>query len=243
MGFQPIFLGGLGPYLIFLIVPMLLGFWAMHRVRSTYAKADKIMASCQLTGAQVAAEIMRAHNITDVRVEPAHGGMLSDHYDPREKVLRLSPQIYQGRSVAALGVAAHEAGHALQDAEHYGPLKLRSAMVPVTQFGGVASNIGIIAGCIALFLIGPKLGMPLLLLGIGGLVIVAFFQLVTLPVEFDASRRAKKLLTSTGLVMPGVEAQNMSSVLDAAALTYIAALVSTLGTIMYYLLLVMGRRD
>ena len=234
----------LSTYLLFLIGPLLLGLWAQYRVRSALAQAKAVPASSGLSGAEVAQEICRAHGINDVRVEPTQG-FLSDHYDPSTKTLRLSPDIYEGRSVAALGIAAHEAGHALQHAEHYGPLVLRNAIVPLATAGSYAANFAIIGGMVMMALIGPKLGMTMLLVGVVGLVLVAFFQLVTLPVEFDASRRAKDILVSTGLVLPGQEATAMCGVLDAAALTYIAALVSTISTILYYLLLISGasRRD
>jgi Zn-dependent membrane protease YugP len=236
--------GGWGLWLLCIVPPLLLGLWAQMRVKSAYARASQVGAASGMSGAEVASEIMRAHGINNVRVEQ-HQGFLSDHYDPRSKVLNLSPDVYNGRSVASLGIAAHEAGHALQDAHGYGPLKLRSAIVPLAQVGGVAANIAIMGGMLFMFLIGPKLGVPMLILGIAGMCCVALFQLITLPVEFDASRRAKDLLTSTGLIAPGEEAKQMNRVLNAAALTYIAALVSTLGTILYYVLILMSaqRRD
>lgn len=234
--------GGFLPFILLIIAPMLLGLYAQFKVKSTFKKASQVMASSGLTGAQVAAEIMKAHGIHNVGVEPSNG-FLSDHYDPRAKMLRLSPDVYNGHSVAALGVAAHEAGHALQDAQGYGPLKLRSAIVPIASFGGTAANVAIMGGCIAMAVIGPKLGTPILLIGILGLCAVAVFQLITLPVEFDASRRAKDLLTSTGLVAPGPETAFMSKTLNAAALTYVAALVATIGTILYYLMIVFMRRE
>ena len=236
--------GGFGPYLLLVIVPMLLGLWAQFRVKSAFGHASKVAASSGLSGAEVAREIMHAHGISNVGVEPSNG-FLSDHYDPKAKMLRLSPDVFNGRSVAALGIAAHEAGHALQDATGYGPLRLRSAIVPLAMVGGQVANFALMAGLFVAALIAPKLGMTMLLAGVAGLFLVAFFQLVTLPVEFDASNRAKKLLTTTGLVAPGEETQEMSSVLNAAALTYVAALVATIGTILYYLLIIFShqRRD
>lgn len=240
--------GGIGlgrflPFVLLIIGPLLLGLYAQFKVKSTFKKASQVMASSGLTGAQVAAEIMKAHGIHNVGVEPSNG-FLSDHYDPRAKMLRLSPDVYNGHSVAALGVAAHEAGHALQDAQGYGPLKLRSAIVPIASFGGTAANIAIMGGCLLMALM-PKagLGVPVLLIGVLGLCAVAVFQLITLPVEFDASRRAKDLLTSTGLVAPGAETAFMSKTLNAAALTYVAALVATIGTIIYYLMIIFMRRE
>lgn len=230
------------PFLLLIIVPLLLGLWAQFRVKSAFAAASRIPASSGLTGAQVAKEILRAFNINDVGIEVSHG-MLSDHYDPKAKMLRLSQDVYNGRSVASAGIAAHEVGHAIQHATNYGPLSLRSAIVPMAVVGSNVANIAIMIGMFMWAIIGPQLGTTVMLVGIVGLCAVALFQLVTLPVEFDASRRAKDLLQSTGLVAAGVEAQAMNRVLNAAALTYVAALVSTLGTILYYVLILMGRRD
>jgi len=236
--------GSMMPFLLLLVVPLLLGLWAQFRVKSAFGRASRIPASSGLTGAQIAREIMRAHNINDVGVEVSHG-MLSDHYDPKAKMLRLSEAVHNGRSVAAAGIAAHEAGHAVQHATNYGPLALRSGLVPLAVVGSNVSNIALLIGVFMWAILGPQLGMTVMLIGIGGLCLVALFQLITLPVEFDASRRAKDLLTSTGLVAPGVEANAMHSVLNAAALTYVAALVATLGTILYYAVMVFGggRRD
>lgn len=232
--------GGLGPFLLLVIVPLLLGLWAQFRVKSAFGRASRLGASSGLSGAEVAREIMKAHGISNVGVEESHG-FLSDHYDPSAKMLRLSRDVFHGRSVAALGIAAHEAGHALQDATGYGPLRLRSGIVPLAKGGTILSQFAIMGGMIALMLAAKHLAMPLLLLGVGGLMLVALFQLVTLPVEFDASRRAKNLLISTGLIAPDEETRQMSSVLNAAALTYVAALVSTIGTILYYLLIIFSR--
>ena len=225
--------------LLLIIVPLLLGLWAQYKVHSALKQAQAIPASCGLSGAEVAQEICRAHGINDVKVEPSQG-FLSDHYDPSSRTLRLSPDIYDGRSVAALGIAAHEAGHALQHAQHYGPLALRNTIVPAAQLGGYAANFAIMGGMLLMAFVAHNLGVTVLLFGVAGLMLVAAFQLITLPVEFDASRRAKDILTSTGLVLPGREATAMSRVLDAAALTYVAALVSTIGTILYYLLIIFG---
>lgn len=230
------------PFLVLVIVPLLLGLWAQFRVRSAFNKASKIPASSGMTGAQVAKEILHAFNIHDVGIEVSHG-MLSDHYDPKAKMLRLSQDVFGGRSVAAAGIAAHEAGHAIQHASNYGPLGLRSFLVPAAVVGSNVANIAIMAGVFMMALMSPRMGATVLLIGILGLCAVALFQLITLPVEFDASRRAKDLLTSTGLVAPGVEAAAMNRVLNAAALTYVAALVATVGTILYYLLILMSRRE
>jgi uncharacterized protein len=235
-------LGGWGPYLLLVIGPLLLGLWAQWRVKSAFSKASQIGASSGMTGAEVAHEICKAYGVTGVGVEQSNG-FLSDHYDPTAKMLRLSPDVYNGRSVAALGIAAHEVGHAIQHAKGYAPLALRSAVVPAAKIGGTAANIAILGGCIAMAIMGPELGTPILLIGIAGLILVAIFQLITLPVEFDASRRAKDILSSTGLVAQGQETRAMSSVLNAAALTYVAALVATVGTIIYYLMIILSRRE
>lgn len=237
--------GGFGWYIMLVIGPVLLGLWAQYRVKSAFGRASQLGASSGMSGAEVAQEICRAYGVTGVKVEPVQG-FLTDHYDPSAKVLRLSPEVYSGRSVAALGIAAHEVGHAIQHAKGYMPLKLRSAVVPAAKFGGAAANIALFAGFILMSLfarsaIGSTFGIPLLLIGIGGLLLVALFQLITLPVEFDASRRAKDILNSTGIISQGQESKEMSAVLNAAALTYVAALVATLGTILYYVLIIMSR--
>jgi uncharacterized protein len=234
--------GTLLPFFVLIIGPLLLGLWAQMRVKSAFARSHGVQASSGLTGAEVASEIMRAHGIQNVGVEVSHG-FLSDHYDPRAKMLRLSQDVYAGRSVAALGIAAHEAGHALQDAHGYGPLRLRSGLVPLAVAGSWMSNLFLMGGVLLWAVIGPQLGQLALLIGIGGLCLVALFQLITLPVEFDASKRAKDLLQTTGIVAPGAEAQAMNSVLNAAALTYVAALVSTIGSILYHLLILFSRRE
>jgi uncharacterized protein len=162
-------------------------------------------------------------------------GFLSDHYDPRSKTLRLSPQVYQSNSLAAIGVAAHEAGHALQDQQNYGPLALRSAMVPSVQIGSWMGPLIFLAG---LFLnMTPLAWAGLILFGA-----TAVFALVTLPVEFDASKRAKQILVSQGVLTPQ-ELGGVNSVLDAAALTYVAAALQAISTLLYYAFLLMGRRD
>jgi Zn-dependent membrane protease YugP len=164
--------------------------------------------------------------------------MLSDHYDPRSKTLRLSEGVYATPSLAAVGVAAHEAGHALQDKTNYGPLALRSAMVPTVQIG---SWLGPIIFLVGLFMAG-MFGTTLAWIGLGIFGATALFAIVTLPVEFDASKRAKQLLVSTGVLAPQ-ELQGVNSVLDAAALTYVAAALQAIMTLLYYASILMGRRD
>lgn len=218
-------------YLLWIAPAMLLGFWAQMKVKSTFAQAQEVPAA--LSGAAAARHILDAAGLNNVGIEQI-GGQLSDHYDPRDKVLRLSGAVYSTRSAAAVGIAAHEAGHALQDAKNYAPLVVRNAAVPVANFGGGFSTLLIFAGIGMLYASMP-LGRPLLLLGIAAFGCVAFFQLVNLPVEFDASARAKRLLIEHGIV-----AQNdmvyVNRVLNAAAWTYVAATLQTLITLAYYLI-------
>jgi Zn-dependent membrane protease YugP len=226
------------PYLILVVVPMLLGLWAQSRVHSAYRRASAIPASSGFTGAQTAEMILKAHGVTGVTVEPV-GGQLTDHYDPRTKVLRLSQPVYAGRSVAALGIAAHEAGHALQDADHYAPLKLRNGIVPLAAVGSRLFMVTIVGAFLALAL-APRLGVILLGIAVVMLLGVVIASVVTLPVEFNASRRARELLTGTGIVSPGPESREMSAVLSAAALTYVAGTVAAIGTLLYYLMMFLG---
>ncbi len=230
-------------YFIILAPAMLLAIWAQWRVKSAYSKASQVPASSGMTGAETARMILEAHDIKDVGVEPSHG-FLSDHYDPKAKMLRLSPDVFQGRSVAALGIAAHEAGHAIQDAKGYAPLKLRNGIVPLAAVG---SNLSMILFMVGMFMAfsGAIFGDYLMYAGIILFSAVVVFQLVNLPVEFDASKRAKDLLQSTHMVAPGGEAKAMNKVLNAAALTYVAATLTAVLTLLYLILRsgLLGSRD
>jgi len=230
-------------YLLFVAPAMLLALWAQWRVRSAYAEASRIRPMSGLSGAQAAHEVMRAGHVRDtVQIEPVQGFM-TDHYDPRQKVLRLSPEVYAGRSLAALGIAAHEAGHAMQDAHHYAPLTIRNGLVPFASFGGGLAWIIIIAGFL-LAQVNHMLGNSLVLLGIGAFSLVVVFQLVNLPVEFDASRRARLALVDGGLITADEDVY-VRKVLNAAALTYVAATLSSVMTLLYFLFrsgLLGGRR-
>jgi Zn-dependent membrane protease YugP len=203
-------------YLAFIAPAMLLAIWAQYRVRSTYTEASKIPAAAGLTGAQAAAEVMRAAGVSGVGIEPVDGE-LSDHYDPRAKVLRLSSGVYGSRSLAALGIAAHEAGHAIQDAHQYSPLVIRNLMVPAASLGSNLSWIIILIGAV-----------------MSSMQLTVAFQLVNLPVEFDASRRARESLVMTGLISQ-TEDREVGKVLNAAALTYVAATLSSVMTLLYFL--------
>ena len=224
-------------YLLFALPALLLGLWAQFRVQSAYGKYSRVRAMSGMTGAQAARRILDTNGLQNVAIERVRG-TLSDHYDPRSKVLRLSDSVYGEPSLAAVGVAAHEAGHALQDKVNYGPLKLRSAMVPTVQIG---SWLGPIIFMVGLFLSGA-FGETIAWIGLVIFAATALFAIVTLPVEFNASKRAKELLVATGVLAPQ-EIKGVDNVLDAAALTYVAAALQAIMTLLYYASLLMGRRD
>jgi Zn-dependent membrane protease YugP len=221
-------------FFIIIILTMLLSVYASFKVSSNYRKYSLVPASSGMTGAEVAQRILDLNGIRDVTIH-ATPGHLSDHYDPSNRRLVLSEENYYGQSVAALGVSAHECGHAIQHKQLYAPLQWRMAAVGITTMAG---NIIPIVGLIG-FYVAPKLAIPILAAAFG---IVMVFQLVTLPVEFDATARAKKILTSTGAVAPGAEFDAMSKVLDAAALTYVAAFLSALAQFLHYAMMLMGQR-
>lgn len=222
-------------YLLFAIPPLLLGLWAQFRVQSAFRQYSKVRIGNGMTGAQMARLILDSNGLQTVAVERVNG-MLSDHYDPRGKVLRLSDSVFGTPSVAAVGVAAHEAGHALQDKLHYGPLRLRSAIVPAVSIG---SWLGPIIFMIGFFMSGAT-GNMIAIVGLLFFGMTAVFALVTLPVEFDASRRAKQQLATIGAISPQ-ELKGVSQVLDAAALTYVAAAVQAIVTMLYYISLLTRR--
>lgn len=210
----------------------LLSLWAGARVKSAFHKYSRVGVASGMTGAQAAMAVARSGGADDVRVE-RHQGFLSDHYDPREKVLRLSPEVYDGRSISSIAVAAHEAGHAIQDVEQYAPLTFRSALVPVCSFGNRFWPFLVFGGL--------AFGMAeLLKVGIVVFSAVVLFQLVTLPVEFDATKRAKAVLAGSGIVRSQEEAQGVSKVLDAAAMTYVAAAVTA---VLQLLVLILRARE
>jgi Zn-dependent membrane protease YugP len=222
-------------YLILALPGLLLGLWAQARVRGTFNKYSKVRTARGMTGADIARYLLDDQGLRDVRIEETQG-FLSDHYDPRTRVLRLSPDVYRAPSVAAAGVAAHEMGHALQHSVGYGPLKIRSAIIPAVQFGSTLAPI--------LFIIGFLLNFTeLAWLGVILFASAVVFSLITLPVEFDASKRAKVLLHNSGVLSPQ-EVKGVDKVLDSAALTYVAAAVAAIGQLLYYVLLLTGgQRD
>jgi len=211
------FFWGFDPTFVIAVPGLLFALWAQWKVQSTYQRMSRVRAANGMTGREMAESILRRNSIDGVQVEEV-GGVLSDHYDPRVRRVRLSPGNFEGRSLASIAVAAHECGHVLQHAEGYAPLAIRSAIAPVAGFAQMLA--------FPLFFIGLifRSGMSLLLMDLGILFFSAalFFQLVTLPVEFNASRRALAQLTSTGAVAPD-EVAGAKKVLDAAAWTYVAA--------------------
>jgi hypothetical protein len=213
-------------YLIATAVGLVLTVWAQFRVKSAFAQFAQVGVRSGMTGAEAAAAVARAGNASGIRIV-RHQGFLSDHYDPRARTLRLSPDVYDGRSVSSIAVAAHEAGHAIQHAVAYPALGFRSALVPIANIGNTLWSLPFIIG---LGLAGGQdvagrsaTGQTLMSIGILMFAAVVLFQLITLPVEFDASRRAKAVLAQAGIVQTSDEARGVDKVLDAAALTYVAA--------------------
>ncbi|MFO0898352.1 MAG: zinc metallopeptidase [Pirellulales bacterium] len=211
-------------YFLFIAPAVLLSLWAQWRIHATYAQAQQMPAP--LSGAAAARHILDSAGLNDVSIEQIPGH-LSDHYDPKAKVLRLSPDVYGDNSLAAVGIAAHEAGHAIQDATHYAPLVIRNAAVPMASIG---SGLGMIVLMVGLAMaLKPVIWAGIILFGA-----VAFFQVVNLPVEFDASFRAKRQLVEYGIV-PRDEMRYVNKVLNAAALTYVAATLQAVLTLLYFI--------
>ncbi len=223
-------------YFLFIAPAFFFSLWASWRTKSNFKTYSRVPVSSGMSGAEAARRLLDGAGINDVQISRSRG-MLSDHYNPVNKTLALSDGVFDSRSLAAVGIAAHEAGHAIQHANHYGPLKLRSMLVPTASIG---SNLGYMVMLLGLF-ISPKLVM------VGAVLFsaVLLFQIVTLPVEFDASNRAKALVVEKGIV--GVaERRGMDKVLNAAAMTYVAAVASSISTLLYFLVrsgLLGGSRD
>ncbi len=216
-------------YFLFVGPALALSLWASFRTKSAFKKYSQVRTLGGLTGAQAAGVLLERAGITDVKIVPARG-VLSDHYNPLNKTLALSEPVYGSASVAAVGVACHEAGHAIQHARNYAPLWLRSALVPTANIG---SKLGYWVMLIGLFMMST-FGPGMVYVGAALFSLVLVFQIVTLPVEFDASKRAKVLAFEHGIVT-SQEQEGVSRVLNAAALTYVAAAVSTLLTLLYFL--------
>lgn len=222
-------------FLILILLPILLGIYAQMKVHSTYGKWQKVASRSGMTGAQAAKQIMSAAGINDVQIVEI-AGQLTDHYDPSKKTLALSSDNYRGTSLASLGVSAHEAGHAIQHHLNYAPLNLRMMLVPMTSF---ASKF------LPVFMFGGFLFMNSLLpiyIGIAIYMVFTLFQLVTLPVEYNASTRAKQYLEGVG-ILDADEMKGVKQTLDAAAFTYLAAFLTSLGWLLHLLMIVNGRRD
>ncbi len=236
-------------YVILTGIGLAITLWAQFRVKSTFAHFQKVGVRAGMTGAEAAAAVARAGNVAGVKIE-RHQGFLSDHYDPRSRTLRLSPEVYDGRSVSSIAVAAHEAGHAIQHAVAYPALGMRSALVPIANIGNTLWPMPFFVG---MLLAGGQgategassssLAQTLMMVGILMFAGVVLFQMVTLPVEFDASRRAKAVLAQAGIVQTPEEARGVDKVLDAAAMTYVAAALAGVLQLVYLILRANQRRE
>lgn len=228
-------------YLLFMLPPLIFMIWAQSRVSSAYKKYSRVPNMGGVTGTQAAQTLLAYNGLRNVKIEGTKG-QLTDHYDPRRKVLRLSSGVARNPSVAALGIVAHEVGHAVQDNLGYAPMRIRSALVPAANLGSRFGFICVILGLI-LFMFGAGFGLNIMWAGIGLFAAAVLFALVTLPVEYNASNRARLMLKSTGLVSAR-EYDGASTVLSAAALTYVAALLQAIAQLFYFVMLAvgMGRR-
>jgi hypothetical protein len=214
-------------YLLYMLPAFVLAIWAQTKVKSAFAKGSRYRPASGLSGAEAAQRILESSGLFDVSVERTRG-WLGDHYDPRSRTVKLSPDVYDGRTLSALGVAAHEVGHALQQAAAYAPLAIRNNIVPLASVG---SNLSFILILIGLFLAPFKFLMGV---GIALFTVVVIFQMINLPVEFNASRRARAVLLNNGMITTQ-EDQVVGRVLNAAAMTYVAATVTAILQLLYYL--------
>ncbi len=228
-------MGSLGLYLVFLIPPMIIGFVIQHRLKTTVAAQMQVAIANGMTGEQVARTILDHNGLAGVPVQAAPGGPLSDHYDPRARTVNLSQGVFDGNAVASVAIAAHEVGHAIQHEKAYAPFRARSAMFPAVAFASKSWLILLMIGIFAKVTGLAQLAIVLF-------AVVVLFQLVTLPVEFDASKRAKQQLHGLGLVSSG-EQKGVNSVLSAAAMTYVAAALAALSQLAYYALIFSGNRN
>ncbi|SEO52122.1 hypothetical protein SAMN04488134_108126 [Amphibacillus marinus] len=219
---------------ILILVAFLVAMWAQSKVRNNFYKYSRVQASAQVTGLQVARRILDQHGLYDVAIERSGRGDLSDHYDPRSKTVRLSGPVYSGSSVSSLAIAAHEVGHAIQHANGYAMLKFRTALFPAANIGSRMGPWLLLLGFIMAY-------PPLVGVGVGLFAAAVLFQLVTLPVEYDASRRAKHDLLSLGLVT-GQEQRGVANVLNAAALTYVASTLIAVLQLLKFVMIFAGRR-
>ena len=226
-------------YLLLTGIGLVLTLWAQFKVKSSFARYSKVGVRSGMSGAEAAAAVCRAASVHGVKIE-RHHGFLTDHFDPRSKTLRLSPAVYDGRSISSIAVAAHEAGHSIQLATAYPLLNFRSLMVPVTNIGARLWFLPFFVGML-LAGGGSALGQTLMQVGILLFALVVVFQLVTLPVEFDASRRAKAVLATTGIVSTREEAEGVEQVLSAAAFTYVAAAAAAVLQLVYLIMRAQSR--
>ncbi len=233
-------MSGIGIWIVLIIIPMLFGLYAQAKIRSAYSKNVRIGSRGGITGREAAEAVIRSAGITDVKIVEVPGE-LTDHYNPLTKTLALSAPNYRGHSLAALGVAAHEAGHAIQHKVGYAMMSVRQTLAPATQIAAGVSNFVIIGGIVLLSYAGSALGYNLLVIGAIALAVICLFHLVTLPVEFDASRRAKEQLVGLG-ILDRDEMRGVNETLGAAALTYVAAFVAALGSLLHILLILAGNR-
>lgn len=227
-------------YFLFVIPPLLLGLWAQHSVKSTFARWSEVRSASGMSGAEVARAILDRNGLHGVPVE-AVAGQLSDHYDPKTRSVHLSESVYGSRSVAAVSVAAHEVGHAIQHAKAYAPMTARSALWPLAAFGSGAWGILLMIGTVLTFFIGSPLGMYAIAFGVIFYSFAVLFHVVTLPVEFNASSRARVQLQELGLVT-SADAAGTSKVLNAAAMTYVAGALAALAELAYWLFVLFGNR-
>ena len=217
---------------IMMMIAAVLGMYAQIKINASYGKYSKVATATGVTGYEAARKMLDEHGLQDVTINTV-SGTLSDHYSPKDRTLSLSQGVYSGASVAAVGVACHEAGHAYQHAESYGPLSLRSAFVPVVNFGSRLGPILIAAGMALYWMMGSEYGIYIGMAGVAAFSLTVVFALITLPVEFDASKRAKAWLSNSGLVYQE-ELDGVSKVLNAAALTYVASAIQAIANVLYY---------
>jgi hypothetical protein len=228
-------------WLLFVIPGLILGIYAQIKLSSAYGKYTRVGVESGLSGAEAARKILDHAGLTDVPVEEV-GGRLTDHYDPSKRALFLSADNYNGRSIAAVGVAAHETGHALQQQAAYGPMTFRMAIVPVTQFASQAYSLIFMASLFMLWTRHTAMFSHLIWIAVAAFAVVTLFQVVTLPVEYDASRRAREQLSRLGIIQ-GHETEAVRQVLGAAALTYVAGMVSAVLNLLYLLSIARNRNS
>ena len=227
-------------YFLFMIPPLIFMLYAQAKVSSTFKKYSQVANSGRLSGTQAAERLLRANGLSNVKVESVKT-RLGDHYDPGKKILRLSPEVANNASVAALGIVAHEVGHAVQDYKGYAFMKFRTSLVPVASVGSNLGYIFVIIGLILYAFSGLELGFTIALIGVFLFSLAVIFSLITLPVEFNASNRARAMLQSNGMVSVQ-ELNGASAVLSAAALTYVAATLQALAQLFYFIFMLLGAR-